>query len=106
MKKIVSLLLCLALLIGMTGAVAEEEATYTTLYSGEVTSLNYLTTGTTNEFSVAANIIDTLVERDAYGNIVPCLAESWEQSEDGLTWTFHIRKGSTWWIRTARTTPT
>ena len=96
MKKIVSLLLCLALLIGMTGAVAEEEATYTTLYSGEVTSLNYLTTGTTNEFSVAANIIDTLVERDAYGNIVPCLAESWEQSEDGLTWTFHIRKGSTW----------
>ena len=40
MKKIVSLLLCLALLIGMTGAVAWEEATYTTLYSGEVTSLN------------------------------------------------------------------
>ena len=96
MKKIVSLLLCLALLIGMTGAVAEDEVTYTTLYSGEVTSLNYLTTGTTNEFSVAANIIDTLVERDAYGNIVPCLAETWEQSEDGLTWTFHIRKGSTW----------
>ncbi|MBR3741084.1 MAG: peptide ABC transporter substrate-binding protein [Clostridia bacterium] len=96
MKKIVSLLLCLALLISLTGAVAEEEATYTTLYSGEVTSLNYLTTGTTNEFSVAANIIDTLVERDAYGNIVPCLAETWEQSEDGLTWTFHIRKGSTW----------
>ena len=96
MKKIVSLLLCLALLIGMTGAVAEDGATYTTLYSGEVTSLNYLTTGTTNEFSVAANIIDTLVERDPYGNIVPCLAESWEQSEDGLTWTFHIRKGSTW----------
>ena len=96
MKKIVSLLLCLALLISLTGTVAEEEATYTTLYSGEVTSLNYLTTGTTNEFSVAANIIDTLVERDAYGNIVPCLAETWEQSEDGLTWTFHIRKGSTW----------
>lgn len=96
MKKIVSLLLCLALLIGMTGAVAEDGATYTTLYSGEVTSLNYLTTGTTNEFSVAANIIDTLVERDAYGNIVPCLAESWEQSEDGLTWIFHLRKGATW----------
>lgn len=96
MKKFVSLLLCAALLLGVTGALAEEDATYTTLYSGEVTTLNYLTTGTTNEFTVAANIIDTLVERDPYGNIVPCLAEKWEQSEDGLTWTFHLRKGATW----------
>ena len=27
---------------------------------------------------------------------MPCLAESWEQSEDGLTWTFHLRDGATW----------
>lgn len=26
----------------------------------------------------------------------PGLAESWEQSADGLTWTFHIRQGATW----------
>lgn len=96
MKKWISLLLCLAMVMGLSAALAEEPAVYRTLYSGEVTSLNYLTTGTANEFAVAANIIDTLVERDPYGNIVPCLAESWEQSEDGLTWTFHIRKGATW----------
>lgn len=27
---------------------------------------------------------------------MPCLAETWEQSEDGLTWTFHLREGATW----------
>ena len=97
MKKFLSLLLCAALALGaMSVTVADEPATYRTLYSGEVTSLNYLTTGTTNEFTVAANIIDTLVERDPYGNIVPCLAETWEQSPDGLTWTFHLRQGATW----------
>jgi peptide/nickel transport system substrate-binding protein len=26
----------------------------------------------------------------------PGIAESWETSEDGLTWTFHIREGVTW----------
>ena len=40
--------------------------------------------------------MDTLVERDCYGGYVPCLAESWETSDDGLTWTFHLRKGATW----------
>ena len=96
MKKIVSLLLCMALLLGMTGAVAEDEVTYTTLYSGEVTTLNYLITASTNEFGLAANLIDTLVEYDNYGQIQPSLADSWTISEDGLTYTFHIREGATW----------
>jgi peptide/nickel transport system substrate-binding protein len=26
----------------------------------------------------------------------PGIADSWEQSDDGLTWTFHIRDGATW----------
>ncbi len=28
--------------------------------------------------------------------VEPALAESWERSDDGLTWTFHIRRGVTW----------
>ncbi|MBW1712982.1 MAG: polyamine ABC transporter substrate-binding protein, partial [Deltaproteobacteria bacterium] len=29
-------------------------------------------------------------------NVEPDLAEKWEKSEDGLTWTFHLRKGVQW----------
>ena len=36
---------------------------------------------------------ETLVRFDEKGEIVPCLAESWENSEDGKTWTFKIREG-------------
>ena len=71
MKKLISLLLCAAMLFGMAGAVAEDKVTYTTLYSSEVTTLNYLITSSTNEFAIAANFIDTLVEYDMYGRMQP-----------------------------------
>lgn len=38
---------------------------------------------------------ETLVKFDEKGEITPCLAESWDNSEDGLTWTFQIRKNVT-----------
>lgn len=43
---------------------------------------------------IAANffLYDALVIKDFDGNIQPALAESWENSEDGLTWTFHLRQ--------------
>ena len=37
-----------------------------------------------------------LTKYDAEGNVVPGSAESWEISEDGKTWTFHLREGLKW----------
>ena len=70
---------------------------YRSLYSSEVTTMNYLVSGATYELVVGANTIDSLVENDTYGNILPSGAESWEVSEDGLTWTFHLRAGQYWY---------
>ncbi len=39
---------------------------------------------------------DSLTELDKDFNVVPAAAESWEPSEDGLTWTFHLRPGQVW----------
>ena len=95
MKKLFSILLAVMLVAGLVPTLAEG-STYSALYSGEITTLNYLVTTTTNEFGLCANLIDTLVEFDRFGSVQPCLAESWTTSEDGLTWTFNLRKDATW----------
>ncbi|MCD6545032.1 MAG: glutathione ABC transporter substrate-binding protein [Thermotogae bacterium] len=42
---------------------------------------------------VARHIFEGLVEYDEKLNIKPLLAEKWEMSNDGLTYTFYLRKG-------------
>ncbi|MDR2505994.1 MAG: peptide ABC transporter substrate-binding protein [Oscillospiraceae bacterium] len=97
LKKLLSVLLALGVLMTLSAPLAAaEDNTYNILYSGELTTLNYLITTSENEYSLAANVIDTLIEYDKFGRIQPALATSWENSEDGLTWTFHIREGVKW----------
>ena len=96
MKKMMAFVLCLAIALSMVIMPAAADNAYRTLYSGEFTSLNYLTTATTNEFAMAANVIDTLVEYDKYGQVQPSLAESWEYDEANLTYTFKLREDATW----------
>src|SRR5688572_23590767 len=53
-------------------------------------------TGYSNEVIALHNIYETLTRYDAETTEVqPLLAESWETSADGLTWTFTIREGVT-----------
>ncbi|MCB0110293.1 MAG: ABC transporter substrate-binding protein, partial [Caldilineaceae bacterium] len=44
-------------------------------------------------YQILNNVLEGLTFYDDEMNLVPWLAESWEQSEDGLTWTFHLREG-------------
>lgn len=38
-------------------------------------------------------VFDKLVGTDENLNLIPAVAESWEPSEDGMEWTFHLREG-------------
>ena len=43
------------------------------------------------EAQIAGDMLLGLTTEDANSNPIPGAAESWETSEDGLTWTFHLR---------------
>jgi peptide/nickel transport system substrate-binding protein len=47
-------------------------------------------------FQVLENVYDTLVQPAADLSMEPALAESWEISDDNLTWTFTLRNGVKW----------
>lgn len=47
--------------------------------------------GPTNQ--IMLHMYEGLVSQAPDMSFQPCLAESWEQSEDALTWTFHLREG-------------
>jgi oligopeptide transport system substrate-binding protein len=43
--------------------------------------------------AVVRQIFDGLVQFDAHLNVIPAIAEFWEASQDGCTWTFALRRG-------------
>ena len=47
-------------------------------------------------FEVIADYTDGLMQMDADGQAVPAIAESYELSDDGLTYTFHLRSDAKW----------
>jgi peptide/nickel transport system substrate-binding protein len=69
----------------------EQGGTLTLIRSADSRFLDYGFSNVMEDMNVCSTIFDTLVEYDAEGNIVPGLATSWEPSEDGKTWIFHLR---------------
>jgi len=49
-------------------------------------------TAGTLTFQTLKSVYDTLVEPDMEGRLVPALAEKWDISPDGLSWTFTLRR--------------
>ena len=61
--------------------------------SGSPDTLDPHKTSGTLTFQTVKSVYDTLAEPDQTGKIVPALAEKWDISPDGMTWTFNLRKG-------------
>jgi len=70
---------------------------YRTTFSTAPVTLDWLNTSSQSDTEVTVNTIDGLVEYNNLNQLTPALAESWDISEDGLTYTFHIRPGVYWY---------
>lgn len=66
--------------------------------STDATILNPILASDSPSFDVLSWFFPSLLGQDPFsGAIVPTdMAESWEVSEDGLVWTFHLRDGVMW----------
>ncbi|MCB0156399.1 MAG: LysM peptidoglycan-binding domain-containing protein, partial [Anaerolineae bacterium] len=62
-------------------------------FQNEWAGLDPHTVSSYSSYQILNNVVETLTFYDDNLNLIPWLAESWEQSEDGLTWTFKLREG-------------
>ena len=90
------LIFAAALLLVACGQSGSDTKTYSSTFSGNPTTFNYLLDYYADNTSIITNLVDGLLENDNYGNLVPSLAEDWSVSSDGLTYTYKLRKDAKW----------
>ncbi|WP_261674162.1 ABC transporter substrate-binding protein, partial [Streptococcus sp. HMSC072C09] len=86
-----------AFLLAACSGGSSNQATYSFVYSADPNTLDYIAATRTTTSDVTSNLVDGLLENDQYGNFVPSLAEDWTVSEDGLTYTYKLRKDAKWY---------
>jgi len=86
----------IATLFGAAAVSADQGGDIYVMFATNVMSLdtNLATDG--DSFEIIADCIDGLTQMDADGAAVPAIAESWDVSEDGCTYTFHLRDDAFW----------
>ena len=91
------LVLATGILLSSCGQSNTDTSTYSSTFSANPTTFNYLLDYYADNTAVITNLVDGLLENDSYGNLVPALAEDWSVSADGLTYTYKLRKDAKWY---------
>ena len=97
-KRVLSagLTFAVALFLVACGQSGSDTKTYSSTFSGNPTTFNYLLDYYADNTAIITNLVDGLLENDNHGNLVPSLAEDWSVSSDGLTYTYKLRKDAKW----------
>ncbi|NVD32633.1 peptide ABC transporter substrate-binding protein [Enterococcus faecium] len=69
---------------------------YSSVYVTDLETLDYTFSSRKTNSDHYTNFVEGLLENDQYGNLKGDMAKSWEVSDDGLTYTYHLRKGVPW----------
>lgn len=100
MKKVLSLLLCMLLMVGCSSGNDGQAGTSTNETSGEsvvriaqdtdLSTMDHHIATDGTSFIAQTMMLSGLTALDANNQPVPELAESWDVSDDGLVYTFHL----------------
>ncbi len=103
-KRVISVLLAAVMTVSLAGGVlmtaAAEEAAEGKELSVQVgpdpETIDPALNSAVDGGNMILHAFECLLTIDQDGKIAPGQAETWENSEDGLTWTFHLRDGLKW----------
>ena len=70
---------------------------YKTTFSTAPSTIDWLNTSAQADTAITVQTVAGLVQYDNLNRLQPMLAESWEVSDDGRTYTFHVRPGVYWY---------
>lgn len=76
--------------------VDKDEKVFRVSNTADITTLDNAKIKDTLSREVCLNVMEGLVRMDADLKASPAMAQTWESSEDGKTWTFNIRKDAKW----------
>lgn len=105
MKKTIKKLLCLALCLTLTVTIfagcssKSSKIDFIYPFSGDITSFDPQIAKTADEFLLIENCFEGLVRVNDDGKVQAGVAKSWDISNDGKTYTFHLRQGAKWNVK-------
>ncbi|MGQ5720538.1 peptide ABC transporter substrate-binding protein [Pseudochrobactrum asaccharolyticum] len=95
-RKILLAGVCALTLTGALASVASAEVVLNRGNDTDPATLDHHRTSTVSEGRIMADLYDGLVRQSAKGEAVAATAKSWDISEDGLVYTFHLRDDAKW----------
>ena len=99
MKKILSLVLALAMLLGIASIASADELTSLNTYETQARELetwNIHYSQAAADLNVLCNLIDGLLTNDNHGNLKPNAAKEYSSEDGGKTWTFVLNDDMIW----------
>lgn len=101
-RNLLCLILCGCLVASLFAGCSSNDKAIDFIYpfSADVRSYDPQVASTTDEFLIIENTFEGLIRIDDDGTVKSGMAESWNISDDGLTYTFKIKKGMKWNIDT------
>ena len=102
-KRVISMLLAAVMTVTMvsgtvmTAAAEEAEGKQLSVQVGpDPETIDPALNSAVDGGNMILHLFEGLLTVDQDGQLAPGQAETWETSEDGLTWTFHLREGLKW----------